>query len=207
MWSKVAGYSMMIGGVVAAPYTGGASLALTAAGGKVLSADEQKEAAKKAEAQLTTASNKAIGTLTQAQRASEAAYAPYTQMGAGAVNALNSYMGLPPLASAAGPPGKAGPQPRDGVPFAPVPAGMDITRRQATPETATGSLGVPRDEALMPTPNTPELRAAQQTASSYVPLGGLNAGLVQMRAPDGTMQYVPRQQAPFYASRGAVEVG
>ena len=54
---------------------------------------------------------------------------------------------------------------------------------------------------------TPQTQAAQNNASSYGgTLGGVGGGLVQMRAPTGATQWVPRAQAPFYAQRGAVEV-
>ena len=203
LWSKVGGAAMIVGGVALAGPTGGASLAMIPAGAGVLSADAKKEAAKKAGAQLETASNKAIATLETARRGSEAAYAPYTQTGANAVSALNDFMGLPSIAPSSSAQGPLASGFTGGIGA----AGSPGSRTPSPTAEMTGRVGVPRDAELMPTPGTPEMRAAQQTASGYTPLGGVGAGgFVQMRAPTGQTSWVPRQQAPFYAQRGAVEV-
>ena len=209
VWSRVAGYGMMAGGV-ALMFTPAAAAgpALMAGGGAVLAGDAQKEAAKKAETQLTGAGNQAIATQTAARDQAAAAYAPYTQGGSAAMGALNSYMGLstppPGAGTATGPPGPwaAGLGPT-GLQTGALPAGTQqaLGVRSASPTTTVGT-AVPRN----PGAATPQTQAAQQTATGYRPLGSLNAGFVQMRAPDGATQWVPRQQAPFYAQRGAVEV-
>jgi len=193
----------MAGGVAGAAFTGGASLALVPAGAGVLAADEKKEGAKKAEAQLETASTKAIATQMQARDEAKQAYAPYTQLGANSASALNDFMGLPTLSPTAPQQGPLASGFTGGVPA----AGSPGSRTPSPTAEMTGRSGVPRDPALMPTPSTPEMRAASQTASGYTPLGGVGAGgLVQMRAPTGQTSWVPRSQAPFYAQRGAVEV-
>jgi len=207
LWSKVLGYGMMAGGVAGAAFTGGASLALVPAGAGVLAADEKKEGAKTAEAQLETASNKAIATQTQARDAAAAASAPYTQTGGAAMSALGSFMGLPTTApSAQGPlasgfTGGIGPGVAVEAPGK-TDKGLGLQVPSSEAE-LTGRAAVPRTLAA-PTVQT---QGQQQTASGYTPLGGVGAGgLVQMRAPTGQTSWVPRPQVPFYAQRGAVEV-
>jgi hypothetical protein len=177
---------------------------MVSAGGGVLAADAKKEGAEKANEQLQAAGDKAIGTLTQARDQSAAAYAPYTQSGANAMNALNTYMGLPTIptgGASTGPPLAIGPgTPVDTTGKTDKGLGLHVPSSDAE---MTGRQGVPRSIAA-PTAQT---QAIQQTASGYTPLGGVGAGgFVQMRAPTGQTSWVPRQQAPFYAQRGAVEV-
>lgn len=207
------GWALIAGGVVAAPFTGGASLAAVPLGAQMLSGEAQKEAAKKAETQLTAAGDKALATQEVAARQNIAAFQPYTQTGSAAMSALGNYMGLPnfgtvgqgPLASGftGGVQTQAGGVP---VPLGDLPAGAQqaVGVRAPSPPTPTGQ-AVARTPAAAATVQT---QAAQQNASGYTPLGGVGAsGLVQMRAPTGQTQWVPRSQAPFYAQRGAVEVG
>jgi len=209
LWSKVAGYGLIAGGVVAAPFTGGASLAAIPAGAGILAADEKKEAAKKAETQLQAASQQAMATQTQARDAAARAFQPYTQTGAAAMGALGSYMGLPNFAQPASGQGPLAAGFTGGVPAqaGELPAGTQqaLGMRTASPTSEpTGRAAVPR----APGAATVQTQGAQQTASGYTPLGGVGAGgFVQMRAPTGQTSWVPRAQAPFYAQRGAVEVG
>ena len=215
LWSKVGGGLMMIGGVALTAATGGAAApigaGLVAGGAKVMAAGEQKDAAKKAEAQLQAASNKAIGTLETAKAESQKAYQPYTANGAAAMGALGDFMGLPTGTSQA--PSAQGPLASGftgGVPsVGDLPAGTQQALGVRTPSATATPAGtaVPRAGLAGPAA-TVQTQGAQQTASGYTPLGGVGAGgLVQMRAPTGQTSWVPRSQAPFYAQRGAVEVG
>lgn len=204
LWSKVSGWGMMIGGVALAGPTGGASLAMVPAGASILSADEKKDAAKQAGAQLEDASAQAIATQAQARDQAAAAFQPYTQTGSAAMGALGSFMGLPPGGAGAGSPMTGAPA-GGAASVGALPAGTQqgLGVRAASPTPATGT-AVPRP----PGAATPQTQGQQQTASSYAPLGGAaGGGLVQMRAPTGQTSWVPRAQAPFYAQRGAVEVG
>jgi hypothetical protein len=199
LWSKVAGWGMMIGGVALAVPTGGASLGLVGAGTAVLAADEQKEAAKKAEKQLETASNKAIGTLTQAKNESAQAFKPYTQAAPRPeMSALGNFMGLGSTYGQIG----AGPQGGE-MPVGALPAGTQQALGVRTSGVPTGTTAVARNPGA-----TPQTQAAQASASSYAPtLGGMaGGGLVQMRAPTGQVKWVPREQAARYTQAGAVEV-
>jgi hypothetical protein len=198
-WSKLGGYAMMVGGVAAAGYTGGASLSLVGAGANMVANDEKKEGAKKAAAQQEAAANKAIATQEKAAQASTAAYKPYTQTGSAAMGALGSFMGLPSTMSASPPGGVVDDTVVGSLPAA-TQQGLGV-RAPGSP-TPTGRAAVTREGA------TPQTQAAQATASGYGgTLGGMaGGGMVQMRAPTGMTQWVPREQAPFYAARGAQEV-
>lgn len=215
LWSKVAGIGMMAGGVALAATGVGTAFApaLIAGGAGVMSADAKKDAAKKAETQLQAASNKAIGTLETAKAESAKAYAPYTANGAAAMGSLGDFMGLPTGTSQA--PVGQGPLASGftggvsgGVPsVGDLPAGTQQALGVRTPTATATPAGTAVPRATAPGA-TVQTQGAQQTASGYTPLGGVGAGgLVQMRAPTGQTSWVPRQQAPFYAQRGAVEVG
>lgn len=201
-WKKFAGYAMMVGGVAAAPYTGGASLSLVGAGANVVANDEKAEGAKKAASQQEAAANKAIGTQQQAATATQQAYQPYTQTGSAAMGALGSFMGLP---ASYGQTGGAGP-PGSDVALGALPAATQTGLGVRAPgEDAPTGMAVPRTPGAAGA--TPQTQAAQANASSYAPtLGGVGGGMVQMRSPVGTTQWVPRAAVPFYAQRGAVEV-
>lgn len=178
----------MVGGVVAAPYTGGASLGLVQAGANVVANDEKAEGAKKAAAEQEKATQAAIKTQQDAARTSQQAFQPYTQTGSAAIGTLGSMLGLQtgPMAS-----GATGP-----------PVTMQLTPEAAAETTGTGRMALPRED-------TPQARATQQTRSSYggASLGDMAGGMVQMRAPTGEVRLVPKAQAPFYAERGALELG
>ena len=126
------------------------------------------------------------------------------------MSALGSFMGLPstfgqPPPSAQGPlaSGFTGGVPSVGD----LPAGTQQALGVRTPSATATPAGTAVPRATAPG-TTVQTQGAQQTASGYTPLGGVGAGgLVQMRAPTGQTSWVPRSQAPFYAQRGAVEVG
>ena len=197
-WSKFGGAALMVGGVAAAGATGGASLSLVGAGANMISNDVKKDAAKKAADQQTAAGDKAIATQQAAAKKAEAAYAPYTSGSANTMGALNAYMGFPNATLGAG---GIGDSTAPGALPASVQTGAGVrTPGDVTPQ-AANTKAVPRDPAA-----TPQTQAAQATQSSYT-LGGLqNGGMVKMQAPNGTVKLVPREQAPFYAQRGAVEM-
>lgn len=192
-WTQAAGYGMMIGGVAAAPYTGGASLALLQGGAGVLAADKQKEGAKKAATEVQGGIDKATQTQVEARDAMNRAYAPYTGLGASAANALGLGMGLPTLGAPA----------ETGTTLTPKPGQGALAPDRLDDATPTGRSALPRDGGA-----TPQTRAQQQTESSYTPtLGGVGGGLVQMRAPTGEVAWVPRDKAAIYQQRGATMIG
>lgn len=199
-WKKFAGYAMIAGGVGAAAFTGGASLALVGAGAKVLGEDAKAEGAEKAAEQQQTATEKAIATQQTAAKAAQQSYQPYTQMGNTALSSLGQYMGFPAASGGAGAAGAPG------VSVGAMPAGMQQATgvRPDTTESAPAQApryGVPRDGAA-----TPQTQAAQQSQSSYNLSGLQNGGLVQMRAPTGDVQMVPPEQVAYYEQRGARRV-
>ena len=211
-WTKLGGAAMAIGGVAAAIPTGGASLALVPAGMGMIANDVKKEGAQKAAGQQEAAANKAIATQQQAAKATTQAYQPYTQTGGAAMSALGSFMGLPASfgASSGGMPApvgmSAGGIPSDDLQVGSLPAatqqGLGV-RTPGTPAQQPTGTAVPRNQS-----GTPHTQAAQSNASGYNTLGGMaGGGMVQMRAPTGQASWVPREQAPFYAAKGAQIIG
>lgn len=194
-WSKLGGYAMMVGGVAAAPYTGGASLALVGAGANVVGNDMKKEGTEKAADQLTAANKQAMATQEQGKRDALQAYSPYTQTGAAAMGTLGSLMGLPVGTTVPGGALPAGTQ---------IAAGMRDAPESLIEDGPTGRAAVPRDAA-----NSPQATAMIRSASGYgSSLGGVRrGGLVQMRAPrGGETQWVPPDQVEHFTRLGATEI-
>lgn len=187
VWSKIAGYGLMIGGGVGAAFTGGATLPLVAAGSAILQGDAKKEGVVKAAAQQQAAGDKAIGTLTAANQAAQQAYSPYTRAGAQAMGTLGGLMGFSSSPASTG-------MASSGIVPGASPVGI-------------GGMAMPREGS-----QSPQAQAALQTASGYGGAGGgtlggmAKGGLVRMRAPTGDMQWVSPQDVAHYQARGAEQV-
>lgn len=186
------GLAEIIGGSVAAPFTGGATIPIALAGVQHMAsskaADQQAEASKAVQGQnqqMYTGQSAAGNNIFQGQQQN---LAPYTSLGSGAASLLGAGLGIKVSPGATGPM-----QPFEtrgftpGLSSAPIPA-TSQGNFQPGPDMARGT--------PFPGQGAAPLTAAVQRRSSY---GG---GTVQMRAPDGTIQAVPADQVEHYRSRG-----
>jgi hypothetical protein len=197
LWTKFGGYAMMVGGVAAAPYTGGASLALVPAGARMVQSDQEQQGVKEAQGAQDAMMTKGIHTQVDARDAMNAAYAPYTSLGAGAASALGAGLGIP--VATLGAPAGSGTGAARAAPL--NPAGSPGSRQPSADAEMTGQQAVPRDAANTP---TVQARAGYQTQSGYAPTLGAAAGpMVRMRAPTGQTKLVPQEQVALYQQRGA----
>lgn len=181
-------------GAIAAPFTGGASLAL-------IPAALSGHAAQTATNQQVQAGQQAQGQLAQIQQQANASLAPFAALGANAAGELNSRLGfgsLPTnLASAASRP-MTGPQ---GQAFTTV----DPGNPNGTVTNGKAPLVAPPDLADVAGKGFLQRAAAQSaqrsaTASGYT---GASGRMVTLRAPDGTTESVPAELAQHYVSKGA----
>jgi hypothetical protein len=187
-WAKLAGIGLGVAGAV----TG--NPALLSAGASVFGADVAAEGAKKAAKTQAAAADKALAEGNQRydavtnemrglSQASDAGFAPYQQLGTGAVGTLGSLVGLPPIA--------ASPVNASQPVGAPVPM---------------GSAGQPPAPPVVT--QDPQSRAEATRASVYSKRGELGdlgrmAGLVTLQAPTGEIRRVPARMAERFVAQGA----
>lgn len=151
---------------------------LISAGTGIGSAVIQSRAAGKAADQQAAAANAA----TQLQRdifnQQRADTMPWLRAGQGSVTTLANLMGIPMAAGGANAPPM-------------TPAQMTgTTPRQPTPNAQyTGAVARPRPGSLAD---------VNQMTNSI--------GMAQLRAPDGSVRYVPEQQVDFFTQKGAVRL-
>lgn len=177
------GLAELVGGSVAAPFTGGATLGIAADGlNRITSSkalDKQEKAASDVQAQQkdVLAQQKAL-------------YSPYTNLGAGATSLLGAGLGIamPPMNS--GDPGATGAPSAASTPLAPG-AGQFAA---APWQVVSGVTGQPRTNGDSV---GSVLGPAMQRQSSYSP------ATVRMQGPDGSTKDVPSYQVPFFKERGA----
>lgn len=197
--------ALMIGGAIGAPFTGGASLALTAAGASM-------EGAEKAAKQEEQANNQALALQKQMYEQHRQDMAPWANTGASAMYQLGSAMGLPagggPIGGGGlGPLEQAAPTAREPQ----LPAWYDeskspfynVGRRKIDPVANYLKPGEPgiwkRLTVGQMTPHEQQNAAAEQTSSSL-------GSTVRMRDPDGEESDVPADMASYFEAKGAQRV-
>ncbi len=130
IWSDIAGIGVGIGGFLAAPFTGGASIpAGLAAGGALISAGAVGDAAQK-QADATTQALNLQKTMYDTTRSD---LAPYSSLGAASLGNLRQLTGLPAAAPATAAP-----------PMASIGAPTAVGQRPAPPNTPIVGTAVPR---------------------------------------------------------------
>ena len=149
---------------------------IISAGASIAKAKMASNAAKKAAQTQETAGERALGFQTQAYQQQRADVAPYAQAGQASLANLTA-MGQQPVVSR----GPNGYQPTRPPAPAPMPAASPMTLNQIGPASGARPRG----------PMSPD---------------GGDSQMVQLRAPDGSVQAVPATVAPHYLSRGAVRV-
>jgi hypothetical protein len=160
------------------------------ASGQEKAAQTQSDAAKQASADQLKAAEDALAFQKQQYRNTQIATAPYQNMGAGALAALGSGLGVTP--------GN----------IAPTPISTAPDRGQGT---TTSGLINPADlaqfNANQQTPSGfPNLTASQQRIDAQNPAStqNLSQSSVRLQSPDGKeTQTVPANQAHYYISQGA----
>lgn len=176
LWGDIAGGLTAVGGFVAAPFTGGASIpAGLSAAGAIIGGSAVSDAAKK-QADATT---QALNLQQQMYNTTRSDLAPYSQTGTAALGNLRQLVGLPTVAGMTqGTPGGA-------------PGQVNFT----TPQPAsTTPQGVP----LVQQPNWTFAPQTQNPVQMQT-----NSGYVTMKAPNGEMQQVDPAHVPFYQQKGA----
>ncbi len=152
---------------------------IISAGASIAKAKMASNAAKKAAQTQETAGERALGFQTQAYQQQRADVAPYAQAGQASLANLTA-MGQQPVVSR----GPNGYQPTRTPAPAPMPAASPMTLNQIGPASGARPRG---------------------PMSPMSPDGG-DGPMVQLRAPDGSVQAVPATVAPHYLARGAVRV-
>lgn len=129
-WSNFAKWGARIGGYIAAPYTGGASIGI---GESIAKGIGNHQAASKANEQLQAGNTQAMDVYKQS-------FAPYTNLGSQAANTLGGLMGFAPSSSMA-PIASMAPQATEPRPTRTRPDDAPVTG-QAFPRGTLASLGM-----------------------------------------------------------------
>lgn len=175
----------LAGGIAAAPYTGGASLAL---GSQVFNSLNNKEAAEKAVGQQQTATDQALA-------ANDRTLGGYVSRGNTAGDALQGLMGLGPLP---GSDGLAAPADQAAAHLAADPVTGSRPRNGAPVE----GTAVPRTAVPVQAPATLATLGSQ---SGYGMAGGSGAS-VRMRGPNGQLYDVPAPRVAEAEAQGGQRV-
>ena len=186
MWGKLA--AIGVGATAFIP--GMAPIAIPAAAG-IWAADSTASAAKDAAKTANAAADKAMaqnaslaadtrGVLDRNFQATQGAFNPYMAVGGAAAGTLGQLIGLP-AGTAAG-----------GQPWAQ--AGQAATSSAAPPATSGAGVGAGTAGAA-----SPQQVAAGKNAGTLAS----SAGLVRLKAPDGSVRAMPQAQAQYYLQRGA----
>lgn len=168
--------AILIGGAVAAPFTGGASVPIATG---VVGARNQRQAAEQAQSQQQAATTQA-----------NAALAPYQALGGSAAQALQGLMGLAPSAPVAMAPGLAP---------SPEPRGRDSTGKEIT------GRAQPRPDAGESIHRRANVQTAS-SYNPHSGLAPNGMGGVRMRAPNGQTYLVPRDQVARARAEGGQEI-
>jgi len=186
LWSDIAGIGAGIGGFLAAPLTGGASIPIgLSAAGSIISSGAVRDAAQK-QADATT---QALNLQKSMYDTTRADLSPYSQTGVAALGNLRALTGLPTNIA----PTPSNPPP-GGIPASAVPGGAPGQMQVGTVQNPGAPLTTPQGA---PVP----LQSAQSPVQMQT-----NSGYVTMKAPDGTTQQVDAAHVPFYQQKGAVIV-
>ena len=181
-----------VGGLAGAPFTGGATLGLTAAGLGRFATDkavnQETAAAAKAQGQANTLYQGTSNALNNIYQGQQKAYAPYTSLGAGAAGLLGQGLGIAVAPPPSGPIQASETGAAPGVNYAQI-----TTPQVNKPGVTFPGIGGPGSQ---PFPGQPQINPTQQRASSY-------GGTVKMRAPDGSMSEVPAGSVGHYKQLGA----
>jgi len=171
-------------GIVAAPYTGGASLQFTA--GAIAN-----HANKSAQDQLTKAGAQAQTTTTQVRDQNLARLDPWVQTGSSANSTLRDLFGLAPVQPTAGGTAETAQDPSAD----PTMTGMSMKDLVSglSPNGPNQGMTLKDRVAAVQAPNV----AQQKTQSSYV----------RMRAPNGEEEDVDPKMVPHYQQLGAQLIG
>lgn len=174
IWGDIAGGLTAVGGFVAAPFTGGASIpAGLSAAGAIIGASSVNDAASK----QADATKQALDLQKSMYDTTRADLSPYSQTGVAALGNLRQLVGLP--AMQAQPPAGGG------------------QMQVGTPQHPASPLTTPQGQVLMQQPNgtfAPSQSPAQMQT---------NSGYVTMKAPNGETGQVDAQHVPFYLQKGA----
>lgn len=186
LWGTLA----KIGGVVAAPFTGGLSLIPTAisAGADITGAIIGSKAASKAAEQQQQAAQRAMELQQPLFQQAAGLYAPYAQQGSQGLSALTSLLGVGGggVGTAIGSAPNA--QGLSNLAMGAGQAGLGMAR----------TMGVPMDKSAAMGGGGPSMLGG----------GGGGGQTVMLRAPgpNGQTQAVPAHLAQFYMARGATRV-
>jgi len=175
--------------------------ALIMAGASILGTDIQSEAAKDAAKTQEQGVAKAKAESDAIYNQSRASFAPYMQMGTGAMGHLGQLVGLPPGGGMT-----AGGMPPSGPAAPTIPGQQGPQMPGSEPSSMWGMADRMRNAAQGG--EQAQLRGAALNESGVegtregMDLGSLG-GLVLLQAPNGELKRVPQRQAESFVSRGA----
>ena len=172
---------------------GGAAIA---AHGQTKAAETNEQATKEATAAQSDAAQKALEFQERTYNARQAQVNPYVNMGAGALAALGSGLGVTPGNLPSG----AIPMPNTAAPnWLPGTSPTGAKSGYVDPSAMSAMNGMPQGFDL--TSEQQRIDAQTQAANAAQ---SLSASGVRMSSPDGSeQQMVPREQVPYYMSKGA----